>query len=244
MIDIEICIDSVESAIAADRAGAQRVELCSALSEAGITPSAGLIHRVRQAILIDVFVIIRPRGGNFVYSHHEFEVMRHDISHAQSLGVNGVVLGILTPDHRVDLGRTRQLVDLARPLSVTFHRAFDLCPDLDAALEDVISSGADRILTSGGSPTALLGSDRIARLHQAAAGRVRIMPGGGVRTSNVADLVKRTEVADVHTSLNNSATAATEPNAASTKPLIDETAPWVVREEDVRAFKSAVQKVV
>ena len=241
MIDIEICIDSVESAIAAGRGGAQRVELCSALSEAGITPSSGLIHRVRQAISIDLSVIIRPRGGHFVYSDHEFEVMRHDIRHAQSLGANGVVLGTLTRDHRVDTERTRQLVEVARPLSVTFHRAFDLCTDLDEALEDVISCGADRILTSGGSQTALEGVDRIARLHQAAAGRIRIMPGSGVRASSVAHLVKSTAVLDVHTSLNSKGQAVpSESGAASISSIIDETAPWVVREEDVRAFKAAV----
>jgi len=128
--------------------------------------------------------------------------MRHDIRHAQSLGANGVVFGILTPDHRVDKERTRQLVELARPLSVTFHRAFDLRSDLDAALEDVISCGADRILTSGGSQTALEGVDRIAHLQKGRGRRIRVMPGSGVRASNVADLVKRTAVLDVHTSLN------------------------------------------
>lgn len=244
MIDIEICVDSVESAIAAHRGGAQRVELCSALSEAGITPSSGLIHRVRQSIAIDLNVIIRPRGGHFVYTDHEFEVMRNDIRHAQSLGANGVVFGILTKDHRIDTERTRHLVELARPLSVTFHRAFDLCTDLDAALEDVISCGADRILTSGGSKTALEGVDRIAHLQQAAAGRIRIMPGSGVRASNVAHLVHRTAVLDVHTSLSCKGQAVpTESGAASINSLVDETAPWVVREEDVRAFKLATEKL-
>jgi copper homeostasis protein len=244
MIDIEICIDSVESAIAADRGGAQRVELCSALSQAGITPSSGLIHRVRQSIAIDLYVIIRPRGGHFVYTGHEFEVMGHDIRHAQSLGANGVVLGILTSDHRVDTVRTRQLVEMALPLSVTFHRAFDLCTDLDAALEDVISCGADRILTSGGSQTALEGVDRIAHLQRSAAGRIRIMPGSGVRASNVAHLIKSTAVTDVHTSLkSNHALAASETGTASTSFLIDEAAPWVVREEDVRVFRQATEEL-
>jgi copper homeostasis protein len=244
MIDIEICVDSVESAIAADRGGAQRVELCSALSEAGITPSSGLIHRVRQAISIDLFVIIRPRGGNFVYTQQEFEVMRHDIAHAQSLGANGVVLGILTSDHRVDTERTRQLVELAHPLSVTFHRAFDLCTDLDLALEDVISCGADRILTSGGSQDALQGANRIARLRHAAANRIRIMAAGGVRASNLAHLVRHTAVLDVHTSLNsNGAIVASENGAAEDCALIDETTPFVASEEDVRAFKAALDLV-
>ena len=238
MIDIEICVDSVESAIAADRGGAQRVELCSALSESGITPSCGLIRCVRQRISIDLFVIIRPRGGNFIYSDLEFEVMREDIRTAQSLGVNGVVLGMLTPDNGVDLERTKLLVDLARPLPVTFHRAFDLCPEWDSALEAVILTGAARLLTSGGSPDALQGTHRIDLLHKVAGNRIRIMAGGGVRPGNVAEIVQRTGIRDIHTSLNNNPGCAAGPSLGQGQ--IDSVTPFVVREEQVHAFKAAL----
>ncbi len=244
-MDLEICVDSVDSAIAAERGGAQRVELCSALSEGGITPSSGLIHLVRGAVTLDVFVIIRPRGGDFVYTKSEYQVMHQDIRDAQAMGVNGVVLGLLTDDHRVDLDRTAALVELARPLSVTFHRAFDVCEDLDKALEDVISVGADRLLTSGGRPDALCGARRIAQLREAAGNRIRIMAGGGVRASNVVKLVQRTGVLDVHTSLNGNRDSRERENL-HTAPLslqIDSTGTFIVQEDDVRSFKAALDSV-
>ena len=234
-MNVEICIDSVESAIAAARGGAKRVELCSALSEGGITPSAGLISTVRAAIEIELFVIVRPRGGDFVYSDKEIVVMRRDIDEAKARGVDGVVLGILTRDGRVDIEHTRELVDLARPVRVTFHRAFDVCPNLGEALEDVIASGADRILTSGGAPDAIHGMERIAELRQQAAGRISIMPGGGVRAHNVRSLVLKTGVSEVHTSLSRGseelAELGTTPNGSRR---------YLVLEEDVRAFKAAI----
>jgi copper homeostasis protein len=241
-MDLEICVDSVESAVAAARGGAQRVELCSALGEGGITPSAGLIRAVRQAVSIDVFVMIRPRGGDFVYTDQEFAVMQEDIRAAKSLSANGVALGLMTAEGGVDVERTRILVDLARPLPVTFHRAFDFAADLESALEEVIVSGATRVLTSGGDVDALCGAERIAQLRTRAAGRIRLMAGGGVRENNVHDLVRRTGVRDVHTSLNSGGTGAAD-NGNSLDNIGARAGEWerfVVSEEDVRSLQTAI----
>jgi copper homeostasis protein len=235
-MDLEICVDSVESAIASARGGAERVELCSALSEGGITPSSGLIREVRAAVPIQLFVIIRPRGGNFVYSDSELEVMRKDILAVKALGVDGVVLGALTHEDEVDEPRTRELIQLARPLQVTFHRAFDVCRDMNRAFEDVIASGADRILTSGGKSDAVSGMNTIAKLQQQAGHRVRIMAGGGIRASNVRSIALHTGIREVHTSLNSDA----QTGGVEIHRLRSGCAPFVITESDVRAFKSAL----
>jgi copper homeostasis protein len=197
---LEVCIDSVESAIAAERGGADRVELCSDLLEGGITPGAGLIASVRSRIAIDLFVMIRPRGGDFCYTDFEFEVMQEEIAHARRLGANGIVLGLLDEDGRVDVPRTRKLVELAQPLPVTFHRAIDMTPDLAAAMEDVISTGSKRILTSGGAPNATRGIPQIARMNEAAKGRIGIMPGGGITAHSIVSLAEGTGAAEFHSS--------------------------------------------
>jgi copper homeostasis protein len=197
---LEMCVDSVESAAASEKGGAQRIELCSDLAEGGVTPSAGLIAMTRKRVKIPLHVLIRPRAGDFLYSADEFEVMKRDIVLAKHLGANGVVVGILDRDGNVDVPRTGELVALAQPLPVTFSRAFDLGRDQFAALEDVISAGADRILTSGGAATAEAGSGTLARLVQAAAGRVGIIAAGGIREHNV-DQILRTGVSQIHASL-------------------------------------------
>jgi copper homeostasis protein len=198
---LEVCADSVASAMASEKGGAQRVELCSDLAEGGVTPSAGLIAMARKRISIALHVLIRPRPGDFCYGPDEFEVMKRDIVLAKQLGVNGVVLGILDPEGNVDRARTGELVELAHPLSVTFHRAFDGTSDLPAALEEVVRAGADRVLTSGGAPTAEDGAGMIARLVTAAAGRVAIMACGAIRAGNVASVVGKTGVREVHANL-------------------------------------------
>jgi copper homeostasis protein len=200
IMDLEVCIDSVESAIAAERGGAKRVELCSDLLEGGITPAAGLIACVRRHIGVGLFVMIRPRGGDFYYTDLEFEVMQAEIAHARNLGADGIVLGLLDEQGRVDVARTVKLVELAAPLPVTFHRAIDMTPDLSAALDDVIATGAARILTSGGAPTVVRGLREIARMVEAARGRIAIMPGGGITPDNIASIAQATGTSEFHSS--------------------------------------------
>jgi copper homeostasis protein len=199
-MDLEVCIDSVESAIAAERGGAKRVELCSDLLEGGITPGAGLIVSVRRRIAIGLFVMIRPRGGDFYYTDLEFEVMQEEIAHARRFGADGFVLGLLDRQGRVDVPRTRKLVELAHPLPVTFHRAIDMTPDLPAAFDDVLSTGATRILTSGGAPGAMQGMVEIARMVEVSNGRIAIMPGGGITPENIAVIAQATGALEFHSS--------------------------------------------
>jgi copper homeostasis protein len=237
-MDLEVCVDSVESAIASEKGGATRIELCSALSEGGITPSAGLISAVRASLSIQQFVIIRPRGGNFVYSSCELEIMRDDILEAKSRRVDGVVLGVLTDTNSVDVARMRDLVAVARPLQVTFHKAFDACEDLDRALEDVIRCGVDRILTSGGQPDAIRGAATIARLQKKAGNRIKIMAGGGIRASNLRAIALQTGVREVHSSLSQNTASQSPDQGVGNGPQ-----PYRVLEEDVRAFRSALDDI-
>jgi copper homeostasis protein len=195
---LEICVDSAESALAAQRGGANRIELCGNLLEGGVTPSAGLIAVVRGQLSIALHVMIRPRGRDFSYTSDEFEVMKHDLDIAKKFRAEGVVLGILNSDGNVDVERTRQLVERARPLSVTFHRAFDMVPDLSVSLEHVIRTGANRILTSGGEPKAEDALNTLAALIQKAGSRITILLGGGIRDHNVKRIVQATGAREVH----------------------------------------------
>ncbi len=194
----EICVDSVEGAIAAQAGGAQRVELCDNLLEGGTTPSAGTIAVARQHLTIGLNVIIRPRGGDFCYSDVEFAVMQHDVAQAKQLGANGVVIGLLNPDGTVDKARTAKLIEIARPLNVTFHRAFDMTNDPHQALEDLISLGLNRVLTSGQEDSVLEGLDLITALVQQAGDRIIVMPGGGIHERNLKKIVTQSGVREVH----------------------------------------------
>jgi copper homeostasis protein len=200
-VRLEVCVDSLESALASQKGGAHRIELCSDLLEGGITPSAGLIATVRRRMSIGVHVMIRPRGGDFCYSAEEFEAMEQDVRMAKQIGADGIVVGILKEDGHIDARRTRLLVDIARPLKVTFHRAFDMSVDLDQALEDTIQTGADRLLTSGGEQTAEDGTTTVTRLVSAARDRLIIMAGGGISERNVRRIIAETGVREIHVGL-------------------------------------------
>ena len=197
-IILEACVDSVEAAVAAQEGGADRVELCANLLEGGTTPSAGTIQLAREKLDIGLNVMIRPRGGDFCYSDAEFEVMKLDVQLAKKLGADGVVFGILKENGAVDTLRTGELLELARPLSVTFHRAFDMARDPYEAIKDLIGLGIDRILTSGQDLSALEGLDLIADLVQKAGDRIIVMPGGGITERNVKKIVLHSGAREVH----------------------------------------------
>jgi copper homeostasis protein len=195
---VEACVDTPESALAAQAGGAGRVELCANLVEGGTTPSAGMIAVTRERLSVPLFVIVRPRGGDFLYSSDEVDVMRRDIAVAASLGAAGVVLGALTADGEVDMATTRQLLEDARPMQVTFHRAFDATRDPMEALGALLALGVDRVLTSGGAPSALAGVRTIARLVERAGDRLVVLAGGGITEENAGEVVRETGVSEIH----------------------------------------------
>jgi copper homeostasis protein len=200
-LTLEISVETLEAALAAERGGADRIELCGNLSVGGITPDDELLRAVRAQVHIPIFSMARPRAGDFVYSGAEITEMKRSIADAKESRMDGVVLGILTKDHRVDVERTRELVKLAKPLPVTYHRAFDEAADLHQALEDVIQSGAKRILTSGGAKNALEGAAVLADLIEAAADRITIVPGAGISAANISEVVRRARAREFHSGL-------------------------------------------
>jgi copper homeostasis protein len=195
---LEACVDSIEGALAAEAGGADRIELCAALSEGGLTPSAGTIAVARQRVAIAAHLMIRPRGGDFLYTDVEFASMQRDVEMAKRLGAAGIVLGLLLPDGSIDLARTRQLTEQARPLSVTFHRAFDMTNDPEKALTDLIALGIDRVLTSGHAPTAAEGIDLLTKLVKQAGDKLAVMPGGGIDETSLAKILKTTGASEIH----------------------------------------------
>ena len=198
---LEISVEALESALAAERGGADRIELCRNLSVGGVTPDADHLRAVRAQVRIPIFSMVRPRAGDFVYSSAEFAEMKRSVVGAKEAGMDGVVLGVLTKEHRVDVERTRELTELARPLPVTYHRAFDEITDLHQALEDVIQSDAKRILTSGGAKSALEGAATLAELMDAAGERIAIVPGAGISSVNIAEVARRTRAREFHSGL-------------------------------------------
>jgi copper homeostasis protein len=195
---LEVCVDSLAGVRAARAAGAARVELCANLLEGGTTPSHGMIQRARKIGGVGLMVMIRPRGGDFLFDDDEFAIMEADIDAAKAEKADGVVVGLLTADGLVDAARTRELIARARPLSVTFHRAFDMTPDPFAALETLIELGVDRVLTSGQEASVLEGLPLIVDLIERARDRIVVMPGGGITHRNVERIVAAAHPREIH----------------------------------------------
>lgn len=195
---VEVVVYNIESALKAQEGGADRIELCDNPGEGGTTPSSGVVEVVRQNLSIDVYVMIRPRGGDFLYSNYEFHAMKRDIVQCQRLSADGVVFGILTSAGRIDVKRCQELIARARPLKVTCHRAFDMARDPFEALEDCIEAGFDRILTSGRETQAVQGAALIGELVKRAQGRIAIMAGSGVNEDTVETIVKSSAVSEIH----------------------------------------------
>ncbi len=198
---LEVCAGSLASALIAEESGAFRVELCDNLYEGGTTPSIGTIELARLKLTIKLHVIIRPRGGDFLYSDLEYGIIKRDVETCRNTGVDGVVIGFLTADGKIDQERTREMVAIARPMAVTFHRAFDMAKDPFEALEALLQTGVDRVLTSGQKNQAPDGADLIAKLIRKSAGRMIIMPGGGLNEDNIGEFAKKVKATEYHATL-------------------------------------------
>ena len=203
-VTLEICVDSLDLAVAAARGGADRIELCGPLQGGGTTPSAGFVAAARSTLHLPLAMLIRPRTGAFTASAAEFEVMRHDLLFARATGIDIAVLGILHADRTVDVARTRELIAIAQPMQVTFHRAFDVTADPFTAIEAVINTGATRILTSGASSTAVQGASMVARLRDAAADRLGLLLCGSISSATVAQALAVSGASEVHAALRSS----------------------------------------
>ena len=200
MAILEICAGSVESAIAARDGGAKRIELCAALEIGGVTPSVGVIAEARKVEGIMLNVIIRPRGGDFLYNEYETACMEQDIRTCKQMGVDGIVIGALTAEGDIDTDVCRRLISAADGMSITFHRAFDMCRNAKKALEELIALGCHRVLTSGQAPTAVAGITMLKELNEQAARRIIIMPGCGVNSTNAGQIIKETGATEIHAS--------------------------------------------
>lgn len=227
---LEVIAFTIESCHIAAAAGADRIELCDNPGEGGTTPSYGMLAKAREATTLALFPIIRPRGGDFLYSTDEFDIMLTDIDQCRRLGCDGIVAGLLTEDGAVDKHRTRLLVEAAYPMEVTFHRAFDRTTDPLQALEDIIDCGCQRILTSGQKPTATEGADLIRTLVKVAGDRIIIMPGSGIRSDNIASLKNETGAMEFHSSARTTHTGRMK----SASPIAGDTLQhWVLDAEEV-----------
>ena len=239
-IIIEIATSDFLTTKSAVEGGADRIELCANLAEGGTTPSYAHIKKCREAFTIPLFPIIRPRGGDFLYTKDEFEIMKNDIKLCKELGCEGIVIGLLNMDGTIDITRTSELIELAYPLEVTFHRAFDRCKDPFTALEELIEIGCQRILTSGQKPTVSEGVDLIAELNKKADDRIIIMPGSGVRKENIKMLADKTGCVEFHSSLRGKAKSPMQfihpafANSEESYSLND------ISPDEVRALRNAI----
>lgn len=233
----EVCIDHIESAFAAKAGGADRLEVCGALAVAGITPSYGLVEQCLEQVGVDVMMMIRPHAGGFCYGKTEVETMLRDIRVARKLGVAGVVLGALREDGRIDCELCQRLIEAARPLSVTFHRAFDLTPDPFEALDSLLGMGVDRLLTSGQAASALDGARLIRALVERAGRSLCVIAGAGINVQNVATLVRATGVREIHASASEPVMDAVD-NAANMV-----CATRITRQETVRGIVQALHAI-
>lgn len=197
---LEVCANGYESALNAQMGGAIRVELCDNLAEGGTTPSYSQIALCMKNLTIEVWPIIRPRGGDFLYSDLEYNLIKEDIKNCKSLHCNGIVIGILEADGSIDKVRCTELIELAKPMPVAFHRAFDMSNDMEKALEDLIELGIVRVLSSGGASSAIEGAEKLASLIKQAKGRISIMPGAGINENNIAKLISITGATAFHAS--------------------------------------------
>jgi copper homeostasis protein len=195
---IEVCASTIEAAIAADRSGADRIELCQDIANGGISPSRADIEFCINNLKLKTHILVRPRAGNFVYSDMEFEVIKNDVLYCKVLGINAVVAGFLHNDFTIDIVKTAEIVNLAKPMEVVFHRAFDVCTDWKIALEQIIECGCTRILTSGQKPTAMEGAENIKLMVKQASNRIIILAGSGITMENYQQLVEFTGVEEVH----------------------------------------------
>lgn len=240
-IVVEICVGDLLSALEAGEGGADRVELCDRLEVGGTTPGAGTIAEACRRLTIPVHVLIRPRAGDFAPTAPEIAAMRHDVEVAKRLGAAGVVFGMLNRDGTIDRDATARLVDLARPLSVTFHKAFDQTPDLDEALDTLIELGVDRVLTSGGRPTAEAGADALARLIAKSGDRIGVIVAGTLTIANLNAITNRTRAREVHLG---SAAVDLIKSPSALAPPDGSTLDWRgVRAEKVRRIMEAVARI-
>jgi copper homeostasis protein len=241
---IEIATSDFPSSAAAVAGGADRIELCDNLSEGGTTQSAGCIKLCREKLSVALFPIIRPRGGDFFYTSEEYDIMQNDVKLCKDFGCDGVVIGLLNPDGSIDVPRTKKLVELAYPMEVTFHRAFDRCRDAFEALEQLIEIGCTRILTSGQQPTAPAGADLIAELIKKAEDRIIIMPGSGVRRDNIRELAEKTGATEFHSSLRTKVESRMQYRHPAFAANAESYSHFSVIGEEVKLLREGLEKVV